>query len=309
MSEEQEQPAAPESVGNEPEQGAPEADQATGLLDGSEPDLNEQPEAVAEDDEEIEHDGEKFKVPKKLKDAFLRQADYTRKTQEVSETKRQLEARENELKQHFEQRQAQIQAQTEFQQKHIEDVAKVVSIDQRLKQLASLDWDTIEQTDPMQAVKLNRQVQQLQMEKQETVGRLTQAQQRMAFERQQLTARQQEEIARRNETSRRELERDIKGFATPEVQTQLMEAAKSVGYRGEELANVGDPRFVKLLNKAAQYDRLVAQRTAKPKEEPAKPPTRIAAKTSPASVDPDKLSADEWRKWRENQIAERDRKR
>jgi hypothetical protein len=161
----------------------------------------------------------------------------------------------------------------------------------------------------MQAVKLNRQVQQLQMEKQETVGRLTQAQQRMAFERQQLTARQQEEIARRNETSRRELERDIKGFATPEVQTQLMEAAKSVGYRGEELANVGDPRFVKLLNKAAQYDRLVAQRTAKPKEEPAKPPTRIAAKTSPASVDPDKLSADEWRKWRENQIAERERKR
>src|SRR3990167_6068838 len=136
--EEMEQPAAPESVGNEPAQGAPEAEQATGLLDGSEPNPNEQELPVAEEDEEIEHDGEKFKVPKKLKDAFLRQADYTRKTQEVSETKRQLEARENELKQHFEQRQAQIQAQTEFQQKHIEDVAKVVSIDQRLKQLASL---------------------------------------------------------------------------------------------------------------------------------------------------------------------------
>ena len=35
---------------------------------------------VESDDEEIDYEGEKYKVPKKLKDAFLRQADYTVKT-------------------------------------------------------------------------------------------------------------------------------------------------------------------------------------------------------------------------------------
>ncbi len=131
----------------------------------------------------------------------------------------------------------------------------------------------------------------------------------LPVERQQLTAKQQDEFARRKEASRRELEVAIKGFATPDVQDGLKDAARSVGYRDEELANVGDPRFVKLLNKAAQYDRLVAQRTQKPKEEPAKPVTRIAAKTSPATVDEDKLSPDDWRKWRDNQVAQRNKAR
>jgi hypothetical protein len=290
------------------ETGAPEVETTSGsLLGGNETELGEQGLPV-DDDEEIEHDGEKFKVPKKLKDAFLRQDDYTRKTQAVAEERRQVEARDAQIRQHFEQRQAQFQAQAEFQQKHIKDVAAVVSIDERLGQLSRIDWDALETADPMQAVKLNRQVQQLQLQKQDIVGRLNQAQQQQAFERQQLTARQQEEIARREETSRRELEVAIKGFSTPEVQTQLKEAARSIGYRDEELTTVNDPRFVKLLNKAAQYDRLVAQRTSKPKEEPAKPVTRIATKTSPATVDEDKLSPDEWRKWRDNQVAQRNKR-
>ena len=281
---------------------------ASGLLGESGSDQIEQPPAVDDDGEEIDYEGEKFKVPKKLKDAFLRQQDYTRKTQETAEIKRQVEARDAEIKAHFEQRQAQFQAQAEFHQKHINDVAKVVSIDERLVQLANIDWDAIETADPMQAVKLNRQVQQLQLQKQEIVGRLNQAQQQQTFERQQLTARQQQEVARQQEASRRELEVAIKGFSTPEVRAQLLDTAKAMGYRDEEIANISDPRFVKLVNKAAQYDRLVAQSTSKPKPEPAKPPTRINAKTSSATVDEDKLSPDEWRKWRENQIAQRNKR-
>lgn len=41
--------------------------------------------------EEIEHEGKKHRVPKELKDAFLRQSDYTRKTQEVAEARKQVE--------------------------------------------------------------------------------------------------------------------------------------------------------------------------------------------------------------------------
>jgi hypothetical protein len=50
----------------------------------------------AAEEEEVELDDLKLKVPKdqaqKLKDAFLRQADYTRKTQEVAELRKAVEA-------------------------------------------------------------------------------------------------------------------------------------------------------------------------------------------------------------------------
>lgn len=51
-------------------------------IDGEEPD--DQAEAEAEDAEDIEYEGQTFRVPKVLKDAFLRNADYTQKTQEVA---------------------------------------------------------------------------------------------------------------------------------------------------------------------------------------------------------------------------------
>lgn len=50
----------------------------------------EQPAAEDDDTEEIEwEDGQKYRVPKALKPGFLRQADYTRKTQELADQKRQ----------------------------------------------------------------------------------------------------------------------------------------------------------------------------------------------------------------------------
>mgnify|MGYP006985680530 CR=1 FL=1 len=41
----------------------------------------------------IDYDGEQFQVPPKLKEAFLRQQDYTRKTQEVARLRQQAEDR------------------------------------------------------------------------------------------------------------------------------------------------------------------------------------------------------------------------
>jgi hypothetical protein len=42
--------------------------------------------------EEIDWDGEKYAIPAKLKPAFMMQADYTRKTQELAEVRRSIEA-------------------------------------------------------------------------------------------------------------------------------------------------------------------------------------------------------------------------
>ena len=82
------QPAEPEQT----------ADEATLEQDNGdavpEPELDEngEPIEVEEEAEEVDFEGKKYLVAKELKDALLRQSDYTRKTQEVAETRKQIEA-------------------------------------------------------------------------------------------------------------------------------------------------------------------------------------------------------------------------
>src|SRR5882724_5619126 len=47
--------------------------------------------AAGSDLAELEWDGEKFQVPAKLKDAFMRNDDYTRKTQDLAEQRRTVD--------------------------------------------------------------------------------------------------------------------------------------------------------------------------------------------------------------------------
>ena len=75
----------------------PEAD-ADGAPDEGQPE---------DDTEEVDWDGAKYRVPKPLKDALLRQADYTRKTQELAEQRRTVEQHFTSLTQ-----QAELQQQT-----------------------------------------------------------------------------------------------------------------------------------------------------------------------------------------------------
>jgi len=61
-------------------------DQGTEEADGQQPDY-----------EEIDWEGEKFQVPAKLKPALMMQSDYTRKTQEIAEVRKALEAEKFQL--------------------------------------------------------------------------------------------------------------------------------------------------------------------------------------------------------------------
>src|SRR5215204_4003947 len=52
-----------------------------------------------EEFEEVERAGKKYRIPAALKGELMMQSDYTKKTQEVSETRKALEAREAEIAQ------------------------------------------------------------------------------------------------------------------------------------------------------------------------------------------------------------------
>ena len=201
-----------------------------------------------DDSEEIDHEGEKYKLPKKLADEWkngrLRQQDYTVKTQDLAKQRTEFEAAQQEFV-----------ARQQFQQQHIQAVAKVMAIDERLEQFSKLDWNALTDADPVQALKLDRQMRELQQQRVQQIDGLQQSQAKLTFEQQQATARRQQE-------AREELSKDIPGFGTAEVQKQLLEVGKAAGYKQEELANVQDPRAVKLLHKAYLYDQLIAKAKA-----------------------------------------------
>ena len=236
------------------------------------------------DSEDVEFEGKKYKLPKTLKEALLRQADYTKKTQEVAETRRALESQAQEFQQRV-----QIQQQT------LQDHAHLMTIDQQLQQLEQLDWNRVIDEDPVQAMKLQQQYNSLRGMREQVTTRINH------FAQQQF-AQQQQSTAKLIESGSQQLAKEIAGWS-PELAKSLKSyGVEKGGFSAEEMSSVLDPRQVKVLHKAYLYDQLMSKQQAKPKAEPAKPVTTIKAQKAQAAKDPDKMSTAEWVKWREAQI-------
>jgi hypothetical protein len=145
-----------------------------------------------------------------------------------------------------------------------------MAIDTQLEQFAKLDWNALTDADPVQALKLDRQMRSLQQQRGQQVSAIEQAQSRIAMEQSQATARQLQ-------AAQAELAKEIKGYGTPELNKALTEVGKAFGYKAEELSNVQDPRAVKLLHEAYLYRQLVAKAKAeKPTSADIVPITRVS---------------------------------
>lgn len=257
-------------------------------VEGSEEESTEEldTESTEEDDsEEIEYEGEKFKVPAKLKEAFLRQADYTRKTQEVAELRRQAEAQAESVKQ-----------RETFIQQNVAEVARIHAIDAELAQFQQVNWDQLWDSDPVQAGKLNQRAQMLQAQRAQTEQVLTQRQAQFLQE-------QQQQAAMRLQEGQRVLQREIPGWGQ-EIQDKLRDYALASGWTPSELQAVTPRQVIALFHefKAVETRKKASE---KPKIVQEKPITRIAASKATANKDPDKMSTDEWLKWRESQRRKR----
>ena len=219
------------------------------------------------DDEEIEAAGDKYRVPKKLsahlkelEQGSLRQDDYTRKTQTVAEKAREVESRAHAL-----------QAREQFHQQHIQAVAEVISIDKQLGAFQKLDWNGLTDADPVQAMKLERQFRELQAQKTQLLHGIEQTNV-------QQTQAQQQATARRRQEAVATLQREIKGFGTPEVAKELYDTGTKYGIQQDDWDRLDDPRIYKLIDIARKYDKLVSKQTteAKPKSAEVVPITRVS---------------------------------
>ncbi len=262
------------------------ADDLDTSLDGQDQDPDADPDnpddGPAEDLEEIDHDGTKYQVPRQLKDAFLRQADYTRKTQELAELRRGLEQ--------------QAQQQQQVSQERIQAEARLVAMDDQVQSYEQIDWNALEQMDPARAQSMWREYSQLKDGRAQLAARLSWYDQQKAVETQRATARRLEE-------GQQKLAQDIPGWS-PELASKLSTfAIQEFGFSPQELGTVDDPRMIKVLHLAhlgaqAQKTQTAAKRAAQ--TQTAQPARIVGSKagaasrpstTSPAS---DRTGTDDW---------------
>lgn len=189
---------------------------------------------------EIEHDGETHHIPKALERAFLFQADYTRKTQELAQQRRA-----------FDDQAVQFQhAQAVMSQGQVD----LAMIDRQLDAYEALDWQSLYAEDPALTAQEHASYEDLQHLRAAVVDELVGAEHHAALETERATAiRLQDGL----ET----LSRTIPNFG-PELAGQLMTyGAQTYGFTGEELGGNQDPRLVQLLHDAyAGAQSLRAQR-------------------------------------------------
>jgi hypothetical protein len=109
---------------------APSAEEVTEEVAAPE---EEEVSEVSEELEDVEINGAAYKVPTTIKSQLMNQQDYTRKSQEVADMRRQVQA------------QAQsIQLQQKFQTETADDFKKLNALQARLDAFKALDWSNMD---------------------------------------------------------------------------------------------------------------------------------------------------------------------
>ena len=250
-----------EAEPEEPETDEPESKDEP---EAEEEETEDKPEEQTEEDdsEEVEFEGKQYKLPKELKDALLRQADYTRKTQDVASKRRELEEREQFL-----------QVQEQIRGVALDKIAEVRALQQQMAEYEKLDWARLAEENPTQYLQLDRQQRSLAAKAQALQGEVQQLSQAEM-------AKVQEYRAQVLAKGMEELKRDLPGFG-PELVTELRKTGERFGFSEQELASVVDPRMVKILHAAHQWQKLQASKPGTTKRvQEAKPLKTPAARTA-----------------------------
>ena len=242
-------------------------------VEGSESDLDD------EDDDDgdqygsldlsttIEVDGEEITI-EELRSGHLRQKDYTRKTQELAENRKAMEAQYQEI-----------------ERERAEYAQLLPAMAERIQQAAEQepDWDTLYDTDPVMAAKAERQWRKEQEARTAQLQAVQAEQQRM----QQIAAQKQEQMQQSYLEQQRHILPDIipewrdKKVAATEA-TQIRDFLLGEGFSEQDVSGMSNATLVKLARKAMLYDR-GETRANEVKAKPKKPRTKTLKSGSRAS--------------------------
>ena len=191
----------------------------------------------------VKVDGKEVEVTlDELQKGYSRTQDYTRKTQQIAEARKQTEA--------------ELQAVRAEREQYAQLLSALQAQVQQAAQ-PQVDWDRLYQEDPIEWVR-QREVMR---DNQERAAAIQSEQQRLAQLSQQEQAQHHEQMLQQEQQSLVEAIPEWKDSKKAQAEkTMLVQFAQKIGFTPDELKNVVDHRAVVMLRKAALYDQMMSKR-------------------------------------------------
>ena len=244
----------------------------------------ESPDDQAEEEEQSENDevpailklkvnGEEIEKPLDEVVALAQQGlDYTQKTQQVAEQRKELE----DYAKGIQAQEAIFRQEVELQNVLINEVAQITALDQKLAAYQNVNWQELSDNDFVEAQKLFFTYNQLQQDRNQLVSQFEAKKQEVVTKQTQLLS---EKIAKGKEV----LAKEIPNWS-PETNQALLSTGKDYGFSDAELNSIVDPRHVKVLHDAMQWRKLQQNSTVKKKVSSAKPVVKPGSKDTKAEA-------------------------
>lgn len=202
-----------------------------------------------------------------LKRGYLRQSDYTKKTQEVAQNRQELGQGYQALEQ-----QQQVLAQ------NLELALNVV--EPQLAQFATLDWESLASSDPYEYAEKRALFDQAQIRYQH----LTQAATQLVSQNQHKAQHSKTQMLA---AERQKLAMALPDMADPTKGRKLANAIKeyslSQGLSEAEASNISDHRMIVMLNKARMYDELSDTKLTAAQKKMKKGPRKVISGGQPTT--------------------------
>lgn len=231
--------------------------------DEAEPDAEPEdgePEEEASEDEaaEIDFNGHALKVPKELapelEKALLRQADYSRKMNEVAAKEKT-----------YTERIQQAETLTKSAEAYAQVLAEAQVIDMRMKAMESVNWADLRANNPTEYAAAAADLQTLRLAKHEN-------ERRAQGLRSEVAQKQADQLIAEREEMFKELGKTYRGQWNDKLGEQITQYATANGVRFDSLLKMTDPGLVIALDKARKYDELQKSKTAVKEKVKAAPP-------------------------------------
>jgi len=245
----------------EPATDQPEEQQEAVAPEPEEVEAEEGTQAPAEEFAEVEYDGERFKVPKKLEKAILQEKDYTQKSQANAERARQWDVL---------QEQARVKnLQAAFENEMSPEIQRLRAYEQVLN--TPIDWDSM----PMEQMVRERAKRDQWRDEANALHRNLQAKYKEFGDKQEAVLKDMRSKAVEA------VSKSIPNFSEKSIK-DLRDYGKNEGYSDAELSGIdADPRHIRTLHKAMEYDRLMASKANAVKEATKAPPMVKPGATRP----------------------------
>lgn len=186
---------------------------------------------------EVEIEGKTYKVPPELQKGYLRQADYSRAMNAVTEKEKAYTSR-IEL----------IDQMEKTADERSEALAQVKLIDERIKAYDGVDWAKAKADSPAEAAMAAIELMQLKDARKEAVNAAAQVARK-------LTEGKERLLSEKRADMEKALSKSLKGWGD-EMGAQVSRYAVESGWSVEALRNLTDPNVVVALDKARRFDAL-----------------------------------------------------